>query len=41
VRHNVEVLKQSKPILADLVAKNAVHVVGGVYDLASGKVTLV
>ena len=41
VRHNVEVLKQSKPILADMVAKDAIRVVGGVYDLATGKVTLV
>jgi carbonic anhydrase len=41
VRHNVEVLKQAKPILADMVAKNAIRVVGGIYDLASGKVTVV
>lgn len=41
VRHNVEVLKQAKPILADMVAKNAIRVVGGVYDLATGKVNLV
>jgi carbonic anhydrase len=41
VRHNVDVLKQAKPILADMVAKDAIRVVGGVYDLATGKVTLV
>jgi carbonic anhydrase len=41
VRHNVEQLKQAKPILAEMVAKNEVRVVGGVYDLATGKVTLV
>jgi carbonic anhydrase len=41
VRHNVEVLQQAEPILADMVAKNAIRVVGGVYDLATGKVTLV
>jgi carbonic anhydrase len=41
VRHNVEVLKQAKPILADMVTKNAIRVVGGVYDLATGKVNLV
>jgi carbonic anhydrase len=41
VRHNVEVLKQATPILADMVAKNAIRVVGGVYDLATGKVSLV
>jgi carbonic anhydrase len=41
VRHNVEQLKQAKPILAEKVAGNEVRVVGGVYDLATGKVTLV
>jgi carbonic anhydrase len=41
VRHNVEQLKQAKPILDAMVAKNEVRVVGGVYDLATGKVTLV
>jgi len=41
VRHNVEQLKQAKPILAAMVAKNEVRVVGGVYDLATGTVTLV
>ena len=41
VRHNVEQLKQAKPILAEMVAKNEVRVVGGVYDLATGKVALV
>lgn len=39
VRHNVEQLKQAQPILAAMVAKNEVRVVGGVYDLATGKVT--
>jgi carbonic anhydrase len=41
VRYNVEVLMQATPILADMVAKNAIRVVCGVYDLATGKVTLV
>ena len=41
VRYNVERLQHSKPILAEMVAKNEVRVVGGVYDLATGKVTLV
>jgi carbonic anhydrase len=41
VRHNVEQLKRAKPILATMVSKNEVRVVGGVYDLATGKVTLV
>jgi carbonic anhydrase len=39
VRYNVEQLKQAQPILAGMVAKNEVRVVGGVYDLATGKVT--
>ena len=41
VRHNVEQLKQAKPILDAMVAKNEVRVIGGVYDLATGKVALV
>jgi len=41
VRANVERLGAAKPILADMVAAGKVRVVGGVYDLASGKVTLV
>jgi carbonic anhydrase len=40
VRNNVERLQHAKPILAEMVAKNEVRVVGGVYDLATGKVTL-
>ncbi|MBI5129084.1 MAG: carbonic anhydrase [Rhodopseudomonas palustris] len=41
VRSNVQQLKQSKPILAGLVTSGKLKVVGGVYDLASGKVELV
>jgi carbonic anhydrase len=41
VRHNVEQLKQAKPILAAMVAKNDIRVVGGFYDLTTGAVTLV
>ncbi|ABD09303.1 carbonic anhydrase [Rhodopseudomonas palustris HaA2] len=41
VRSNVQQLQQSKPILADMVSAGKLKVVGGVYDLASGKVTLV
>lgn len=41
VRYNVERLQHAKPILAEMVAKNEIRVVGGVYDLATGKVTLV
>jgi carbonic anhydrase len=41
VRHNVQRLQQATPILADMVAKGTLRVVGGVYDLATGKVALV
>ena len=41
VRYNVQRLQRAKPILAEMVAKNEVRVVGAVYDLATGKVTLV
>jgi carbonic anhydrase len=41
VRANVQRLQESKPILADLVNGGKLRVVGGVYDLASGKVELV
>ena len=40
VRYNVERLQHAKPILAEMVAKDEVRVVAGVYDLATGKVTL-
>ena len=38
VRHNVERLRRAGPILADLVDKGELSVVGGVYDLATGRV---
>src|SRR3954465_1487364 len=41
VRYNVERLQHATPILADLVAKKRLRIVGGVYDLATGKVALV
>ncbi|ARP99600.1 carbonic anhydrase [Pseudorhodoplanes sinuspersici] len=41
VQHNVERLKKATPILAGMVAKKEVSVVGAVYDLATGKVALV
>lgn len=40
VRYNVQKLKDSKPIIADLVAKNKLKIVGGVYDIGTGKVTV-
>jgi carbonic anhydrase len=41
VRYNVARLQQAQPILADLIAKQRLRVVGGVYDLGTGKVSLV
>jgi carbonic anhydrase len=41
VRYNVKRLQEAKPILADMVAAGKLKVVGGVYELATGKVTLV
>ena len=41
VRYNVQHLIEAKPILADMVAGGKLRVVGGVYDLATGKVSLV
>jgi carbonic anhydrase len=41
VRYNVQRLQQEKPIIADLVASGKLRVVGGVYDLATGKVSVV
>lgn len=41
VRLNVERLKSAAPILAERVAQKTLTVVGGVYDLATGKVKLI
>lgn len=41
VKYNVERLQKASPILAGLIAKQQLRVVGGVYDLATGKVSLV
>ncbi|GEP56031.1 carbonic anhydrase [Reyranella soli] len=41
VRYNVQRLLEAKPILADMVAAKKLSVVGGVYDLATGKVARV
>lgn len=41
VRYNVQRLLEAKPILADMVAAKKLSVVGGVYELATGKVTMV
>jgi carbonic anhydrase len=41
VRYNVDRLTKSKPILASMIAKKQLRVVGAYYDLPTGKVTLV
>jgi len=41
VRYNVQRLQEAKPIVAEAVAAAKLRVVGGVYDLATGKVTIV
>nr|UXE45112.1 carbonic anhydrase [uncultured bacterium] len=41
VKYNVQRLQQEKPILAEAVAAGKLKVVGGVYELATGKVTMV
>ena len=41
VRYTVQRLQEAKPILADMVAAKKLRVVGAVYDLPTGKVSLV
>lgn len=41
VRFNVQRLQQATPILADMVKAGKLRVVGGVYDLATGKIAMV
>lgn len=41
VRLNAKSLRSSTPILAEAVSKGEAQIVGGVYDLTNGKVTLV
>jgi carbonic anhydrase len=41
VRYNVERLQQAGPILAEMVTKKEVRVVGAVYDLSTGQVSFV
>ena len=40
VRYNVEQLKKATPIISEAVAAGKVDVVGGVYDIATGKVEM-
>lgn len=41
VRHSVETLKYSSAIVAEAAAAGQIEIVGGVYDIATGKVGLV
>jgi carbonic anhydrase len=41
VRFNVKRLQESTPILADMIKAGKLRVVGGFYDLPTGKVILV
>jgi carbonic anhydrase len=41
VRSNVRHLTEAQPILAEMVTAKKLKVVGGVYDIATGKVTLI
>jgi carbonic anhydrase len=41
VRHNVRRLQTADPMLKDVIAAGKLKVVGGYYDIASGKVSLV
>ena len=41
VRANVKHLTEARPILADMVAARKLKIVGGVYDIATGQVSLV
>ncbi|PRH89022.1 carbonic anhydrase [Labrys okinawensis] len=41
IRYNVRKLEKAGPIIADFVAKGKVKVVGGLYDIATGRVSLV
>lgn len=41
VRYNVRRLQRATPLLAEMVTAKRLQVVGGVYDLATGKVALV
>lgn len=41
VRYNVQRLQTAKPILAEMVAKKQLRVVGALHDFATGKISLV
>lgn len=37
---NVETLRRSKPVLSEMIKENRLHVVGGLYELATGRVVV-
>lgn len=41
VHHNVEKLRNAKPIVAEAVAAGKIKLAGGVYDIATGKVAMI
>jgi carbonic anhydrase len=41
VRHNVQRLAEATPVLTEMVVQRKLRIVGGVYQLATGRVTLV
>ena len=41
VRHTLSTLADATPVLSQAIADTRVKAVGGVYDIATGKVTLV
>lgn len=41
VRHNVHLLRRARPIISDKVREGKIRIVGGVYEIATGKVALV
>jgi carbonic anhydrase len=41
VRQSVALVRQRSPVLADLESKGAIKIVASMYDIASGKITLV
>jgi len=40
VRRNVKILREAQPIIGPAAASGKIRVVGGVYDIASGRVAM-
>ena len=41
VKQNVKAVTETQPVLSGLVSSGKVKVVGGIYDIGTGRVTLV